>query len=103
MEDLRLEGRGREGQRLGQGLRGRVRERLVEDLAVVCVWGSPRGSASQFLPSLQPFQAKPQLVGAAGAGDEGAQWHPGLGVSASGPPEGPGAAGGWALGAWNGG
>lgn len=100
MEGLRLEGRGKR-QWLGQGLA--VRERLVEGLAVVVGGGSPRGPASQFLPSLQPFQAKPQLAGVAGASDEGAQWHPGLGVSASRPPGGPGAAGGWGPGAWNGG
>lgn len=83
------------------GLRVRVRERPLEDLAGV--WGFPQ-RASISVPSLPPtFQAKPQLVGAAGASDEGAQWHPGLGVGATRPPGGPGAAGGWGLGAWNGG
>lgn len=59
--------------------------------------------ASISVPSLQPFQAKPQLVGAAGARGEGAQGHPGLGVGASLPPGGLGAAGGWVPGGWSGG
>lgn len=49
-------------------------------------------------------QAKPQLVGAAGAsgeGYEGAQWH--LDAGASQPPEGLGVAGVWGPGAWSGG
>lgn len=38
--------------------------------------GELSGPSISVLPSLQPFQAKPQLVGAAGA-RAGAQGHPG--------------------------
>lgn len=68
----------------------------MEHLAVV--------GARDSVASLQPFQAKPQLVGAAGAsgeGYEGAQWH--LDAGASQPPEGLGVAGVWGPGAWSGG
>lgn len=73
----------------------------MEHLAVV---GDTRQRARDSVASPQPFQAKPQLVGAAGAsgeGSEGAPWH--LGAGASQPPEGLGAAGGWGPGAWSGG
>lgn len=63
MKELRLEGRGREGQRLGTGLRVRVRERPVAG-GPGCGGGAlPEGQHLSPFPPSNPFRQSPSWWG----------------------------------------